>query len=1042
MVFARSGRPVCGAGIRIKPKARGQKMNDQNIKETAAPLKRKKGVKREPIQRVEADAQTGLTAAQAEERVKKGYSNVTVDPNDKSPLKILAGNLFTFFNSILFTIAAIFIGFMIYFNVIGRGDIVSQYFGFSKFFFLVPVIMNVVMGTYQEVHSLKVIKKLRIVTETKCKVVRDGQVIPVESSDIVIDDIVALGAGDQATVDLTVLEGEVFVDESMLTGESDHVRKQPGDKVLAGSSIIMGNGRGRTTAVGNDTYAAQLTGKVKSGARHKSELMSSIMKILKVLSVALAVAVTTVAITLVIKIAQNGGDPSLWDGRTLTVSDPLSWGLIVLTGGAFGIGMIPSGLVLTTSVALMVSIAQLTKKQTLVQELYSLENLSRIDVICLDKTGTLTDGTMNVEDVRTFIPLEEVEAYARQLILSAGDRNSTMEAVYQRFGSAETAEYSEVIPFSSATKYSGIVYPDGRKLLMGAPEYLLPAGDEKLEFVSECARRGKRVIAVTLNAEPIAFFVIADHIRDTAPDTLRFFRENGVTVKVISGDNPLTVSKIAEECGIKFADRYISLAGVPLEDIPDIAEDYTVFARVSPEQKEALVMALKQKGHKVAMTGDGVNDILALRKSDSSITFAKATEAAKSCSDVVLLDNDFSHLKEVVGEGRRVIGNIQKTAVLYLMKSIAVFLLAFGLIPFAKGQLWFTVENMYMLEAAVIGTGGFLLSLEPQRKPLKGSFLKMISYQSIAAGLLAAVAILFPIVLNMVPKALGHVPYIADVNVRPMMTIMLTISGFVVVFSKCIPFNKYRAFALTALLGVAAILGLMLPASYIGGETLGEGMLSYNKAAGETILNSRLVQEMFRPQNSEVIKNLVSDENNFFVLRLFLYIAIPAFVLVMFALENAARKDYGKDVKLNRAFRAGRRMMLASGLVLVLRALLSGFELVFMKRPILSLSGINSGLLTAINVIYILIMLVIGYFGYKLWKDPTKKNIKIAFWMGATLLVLMTVEMIINSSVFGSGNLLSICDVVVILILTLSYIIGDIIVRSRYDLGLAKPRDK
>ncbi|MBO4423060.1 MAG: HAD-IC family P-type ATPase, partial [Clostridia bacterium] len=908
-------------------------MNDQNNAQTAAP-KKKRGIKREAIQRLEPDVNSGLTSAQAQERARKGYSNVTVDPNNKSPLRILAGNLFTFFNTILFTIAAVFIGFIIYFNIIGRSDVVSQYFGFSKFFFVIPVIMNVIMGTYQEVHSLKVIKKLRIVTETKCKIVRDGEIVPIESSEIVLDDIVKLGAGDQATVDMVVVEGEVFVDESMLTGESDHVRKQPGDKVLAGSSIIMGDARCRATEVGNDTYASQLTGKVKSGARHKSELMTSIMKILKVLSVALAAVVVTFAVTLVIKIAQNGNDPSLWDGRTLSISDPLSWGLIVLTGGAFGIGMIPSGLVLTTSVALMVSIAQLTKKQTLVQELYSLENLSRIDIICLDKTGTLTDGTMNVEDVRTFMPLEEVEEYARQLVLAAGERNSTMEAVYKRFGAAETEGYVEKIPFSSATKYSGIVYADGRKVLMGAPEYLLPAGDEKLEFVQECAKRGKRVIAVTVDTVPAAFFVIADHIRDTAPDTLKFFRENGVTVKVISGDNPLTVSKIAEECGIKFADRYISLAGVPLEDIPDIAEDYTVFARVSPEQKEALVMALKQKGHKVAMTGDGVNDILALRKSDSSITFAKATEAAKSCSDVVLLDNDFSHLKEVVGEGRRVIGNIQKTAVLYLMKSIAVFLLAFGLIPFAKGQLWFTVENMYMLEAAVIGTGGFLLSLEPQRKPLKGSFLKMIGYQAIAAGLLAAVAILFPIVMNMLPKALGAAPYIADVNVRPMMTIMLTISGFVVVFSKCIPFNKYRAFALTALMSVAAILGLALPASYIGGETLGEGMLHFDKAAGETILNSRLVQEMFRPQNSTVIKNLVSDENNFFVLRLFLYVAIPTFVLVMFALENAARKDYGKDVHLNRSFRIGRRMMLASGLVLFLRAFLSGFELIFTKRMI------------------------------------------------------------------------------------------------------------
>ena len=282
--------------VLIKPKARVKNMNDQNNAQTAAP-KKKRGIKREAIQRLEPDVNSGLTSAQAQERARKGYSNVTVDPNNKSPLRILAGNLFTFFNTILFTIAAVFIGFIIYFNIIGRSDVVSQYFGFSKFFFVIPVIMNVIMGTYQEVHSLKVIKKLRIVTETKCKIVRDGEIVPIESSEIVLDDIVKLGAGDQATVDMVVVEGEVFVDESMLTGESDHVRKQPGDKVLAGSSIIMGDARCRATEVGNDTYASQLTGKVKSGARHKSELMTSIMKILKVLSVALAAVVVTVAVT-------------------------------------------------------------------------------------------------------------------------------------------------------------------------------------------------------------------------------------------------------------------------------------------------------------------------------------------------------------------------------------------------------------------------------------------------------------------------------------------------------------------------------------------------------------------------------------------------------------------------------------------------------------------------------------------------------------------------------------------------------------------------
>lgn len=999
----------------------------------------KKAVKRNPIVRVEPDVQTGLTSEQVEERIKNGYANIATDNNDKNFLQILAGNLFTFFNAILMTIALIFIGFIIYLTATGNEAIVNQYFGFSKFVFLIPAIMNVTMGTIQEVHSMKVIRKLRIVTSTKGKVIRDGQVVHVEAANIVIDDIIALSAGDQATADMVVLEGEVFVDESMLTGEADHVKKVAGDSILSGSSIVVGDAKCRATAVGDDTYAAKLTKKVKGEGRHKSELMSSIIKILRILTVGLSLVVVTVIVTLIVKISTTGNDPSIWNGLTLSVNDPVTWGLIAVTGGSFGIGMIPSGLVLTTSVALMVSIAQLTKKQTLIQELYSLENLSRIDVICLDKTGTLTDGTMNVVDVKAFAPMDEVTRHVRNIVYAAGERNSTMEAVFKKFGVADKEEYVENIPFSSATKYSGVGYADGKKVLMGAPEYLLDKDDDRLKMSAEYAAQGMRVLAVKLDNELIAFIAIEDHIRDTAPDTLKFFRENGVTVKVISGDNPLTVSKIAQNCGIKHADRYISLAGVPLEEIPEIAEDYTVFARVSPEQKEALVRALQSKGHKVAMTGDGVNDILALRKADSSITFAKATEAAKACSDVVLLDNDFSHLKEVVGEGRRVIGNITKTSVLYLMKSIAVFILGFALIAFEKGQLWFSVENMYMLEAAVIGTGGFLLSLESQRNPIRGSFMKMISFQAIAAGALAAFAVLTPILLNVLPRYMGQTSFISDNNVRTMMTIMLTMAGFVVIFSKCIPFNKYRTMTLAALLFVASFLGLALPSSYIGGQTIGGSMVTFDSAAGQTIFDSQLFKEMFQPWNSPVFNDLVNDTNNFVLLRIFLYVAIPIFILVMFALENYVRKDYGKDVHLHRVFRIGRRMMLTSGLVIFLRALLGAFELIFSKRYLIS---IPSGAAIPVNIFYILAMLAIGFFGYKLWKDPTKKNILIAFGMGVALLVLSIVEMVFAGAIISEGDVPRVIDQVIILVITFSYIIGSVIVRANYNLGLLKPRDK
>lgn len=999
----------------------------------------RKTAQRLPLDRVQPSPDRGLTTAQVEERVQKGYVNVAADPNEKTAGKIITGNLFTFFNCVLFTIAAVFLGFILYLYSIGRPDIVNEHFGFSKFVFLIPAIMNVAMGSYQEIKSLRVIKKLRIVTSTKSKVIRDGEAALLDAEEIVADDIVALSAGDQATADLVVLTGEVEVDESMLTGEADHVKKRPGDSVLSGSAVIVGSARCRAEKIGNDTYAAELTRKVKSGSRHSSELMSSIMKIIKVLTVCLSAAIVVITVTLAVKIGATGSDAFVW-GMEMSLSDPVTWSLIVLTDGMFGIGMIPSGLVLTTSVALMVSISQLTKKQTLIQELYSLENLSRVDVICLDKTGTLTDGTMSVCDVRAFAPTEEIERHLRTLIGSAEDRNATSEAMYQYFGEDKNADYREAIPFSSANKYSGIVYHNGKKLLMGAPEYLLSENDERLSYVEQRAKEGNRVIAVTLDGELIAFVAIEDHVRDTAADTLRFFRDNGVTVKVISGDNPLTVSMIAQKCGIENADRYISLAGVPLEEIPNLAEEYTVFARVSPEQKEALVAALQANKHKVAMTGDGVNDILALRRSDSSITFAKATEAAKSCSDVVLLDNDFSHLKEVVGEGRRVIGNIRKTAVLYLMKSIAVFILAFALIPFAKGQMWFSVENTYMLEAAVIGTGGFLLSLESRRTPVKGSFMRFIVSQSICAGALGAVAVLLPILLNVIPKAMGFPPVIQDECVRSMMTILISISGIVVVFSMCIPFNKYRAMALGAVIFVAAFLGFLLPAAYFGGETIGADMLAFDQAAGQTVFDSPLAQQLFRPMNCPTIQSLVSDHNNYIVLRLFLYIAIPLFILLHFAAENYARKDV-KDVRKNRYFRIGRRMVLVSGIVLVLKAILTIAEVVTGSGSVISFGeATDSTAAIVIDILYALLYVFIGVIGYLLWMNPTKKMINITFIAGFALAALTLGLMNAASDQIARGSVLLIIDNIELLLIVATYLVGCTICHDNLHLAPTKPR--
>lgn len=988
--------------------------------------------KKLPIERIKAAPDAGLSAEAVEERINKGYVNQATDPYEKSNIKIIAGNLFTFFNIVLLTIASVFIGFIIFLNIIGRQDIVNSDYGFSKFVFLIPALMNVAMGSYQEIKSLKVIKKLRIVTSTKSRVIRNGETVIVDASEIVLDDIVAVAAGDQATADLEVLSGEVYVDESMLTGESDHVRKTAGDMILSGSAVMVGSARCRAEKIGDETYAAELTRKVKSGSRHKSELMTSIMKIIKILTVGLCIAAVVVTITLCYKLSVHGNDPDVLNGRTLSLDDPVSWSLIVLTDGMFGIGMIPSGLVLTTSVALMVSIAGLTKKKTLVQELYSLENLSRVDVICLDKTGTLTDGTMKVCASKLYVSKEEAERHIRVLAGSVEERNATLEAIFQHFGS-EKADIRETIPFSSENKYSGIIYGDGKKLIMGAPEYILPEDDKRMSYVTEQAKAGCRVIAVTLDGELLAFISIEDHIRDTASDTLKFFRENGVEVKVISGDNPLTVSIIAKKCGIENADKYISLAGVPIEDIPKYAKEYTIFARVSPEQKEALVEALQAEGHKVAMTGDGVNDILALRRADSSITFAKATEAAKSCSDVVLLDNDFSHMKEVVGEGRRVIGNIQKTAVLYLMKSTAVFLLSLALIPLAKAHFWFSIENLYLLEAAVIGTGGFFISLEPRRTPVRGSFLKTIVMQSIAAGVLSACAVLLPILLNTIPKYFGYAPFVSDANVKPMMTVLLSVSGIVVVFSMCIPFNKYRAFSLVSILFVASFLGLLVPSTYIGGQSIGPDMLDFDEAAGQTVFDSRLAQEVFHPSRSHAVQELFSDKNNFLVLQLFLYVAIPVFIMIRFAVENYTQKEYRKTA-VRSGFRIGRRLMLSTSFVIMLHTVFTFMGSVILTKASLEIGDTNAILsFTPLLVVIAISQAAIGVIGYKVWKSPTKKMVTAGFFAGITLFLLTVAPMFITGTVISPDEPLVMMDNIIILICTGLFIAGSIIVHVKFD---------
>ena len=842
------------------------------------------------LTRFEVDPAKGLTKAQVNQRKAEGANNVSSASLDKSYARIIAENAFTFFNCVLYAIGILFAFLIIYLGNTNPEVLTKLNLGATKFIFMIAVVMNVVIGSIQGIRSKNTLKKLRIVTEAKATVVREGEKSQVPATEVVIDDVLFLAAGDQVPVDLVVLEGEVSVDESLLTGEADLVKKKAGDPLYSGSVVFVGSCRAKTEKVGDETYASELSNKVKSLQNHKSELMVNIYRIINVLSVLLFVIVAVVIGTLVYKVNRWGASGILGPGESL--ANFSTWARILVTTSSFAIGVIPSGLVLITSVTLAVSIVTLSRQHTLIQELYSLENLSRVNVICLDKTGTLTDGTMKVVGTDIYVTQREFEGTLKNILGCFETTNMTSKALEERFGRNEAVEAKETIPFSSATKCSGYVGKDGHKYLMGAPDYIAKGNAIALEYAQSEAEKGNRVIAVTKDGEVIGMVALEDGIRTSAKDTMAFFYENGVDVRIISGDNPVTVSRIAAMAGVKNADKAISLEGVKVEDIPALVNDYTIFARVSPEQKQALVEALQATGKKVAMTGDGVNDILALRRANASITFSNATDAAKSCSDVVLLDNDFSHLKAVVGEGRRVVNNIERTAIFFLMKTIAVAALAFALIPFKEGQLAYSLENVYLLETAIIGTGGFLLSLEPTKNPIRGKFSRNVLAKAIPSGVLVWIAAVLPVFLynGGVLGPVGPDSYALG-TMKSMISLMTALGGLTVVIVMSIPFNRFRTICVSLVAGNVALFALALPHIFIGAESL-------NLNAENIKL---LLHEAFQPWNSQAVIRLFTTEaggfNTWAIIPMvvFVVVMIPGYYLIVRQINKWLDKKAAQD---------------------------------------------------------------------------------------------------------------------------------------------------
>ena len=750
-----------------------------------------------PLVRVEASPEQGLTKEQVEDRIARGAVNHAVESASRSKKEIICSNIFTYFNLIFFIIAVLLI-------VVGS---------FRDLTFLPVIIANTAIGIFQELRSKKVLDELTILNAPKNTVLRDGREETVPAEELVLDDILLLKAGRQMPADATVVSGEVLVNEALITGEADQIQKKNGDTLLSGSFVASGECRARIEKVGKDSYVSQLTLEAKAmNDTELSEMIRSLDRLVKI------VGFIILPIGIVLFSQQhfiNGA--SIRDSVTSTV--------------AAVIGMIPEGLYLLASVALAVSVMRLATQKVLVHNMKCIETLARVDVLCVDKTGTITDNTMSVKKVIPFrseempdaggdaaadaeqtavseeggkAEPETTEAEQEALELAIGDfaaamatDNITMKAIKDYFQKRSGKRPEKVYSFSSATKYSGAVFEDASYVL-GAPEFILrgqyAAYSERIEY---WGRQGYRVLVfatyegvldgekLTADVRPMGMILLANPIRENAKETFAYFAEQGVKIKVISGDNPVTVSEVAKEAGIEDAEDYVDASTLTDEKaLFAAAERYTVFGRVTPDQKRQLVSAMKGRGHTVAMTGDGVNDVLALKDADCSIAMASGSDAASQVAQLVLLESDFSKMPSVVAEGRRVVNNIERTASLFLVKNIfSLFLSIFSIILMVNYPL--EPSQISLISMFTIGIPAFVMSLERNTDQIKGHFLSNVLFKALPGGLTD-----FLVVSSLYMFCMEF--QVSETDVSTSCTIILAIVGLMILYQIASPMTKYH----------------------------------------------------------------------------------------------------------------------------------------------------------------------------------------------------------------------------------------------------------
>ena len=751
---------------KMRQKKRGERRVKRSIDETQTMEITLE--KRIPTTRYRPDHQTGLTAQQVQEHRMHGWTNQPVDPPSKTTKEIIQENVFTYFNLIFLVLAVLLC-------LVGS---------FRDLTFLPVIVLNTLIGIIQETRAKKVLDNLTMLNAPHAMVIRDGKKSQINAEDLVIDDIVIFEAGNQVCADAEVCAGEVQVNESLLTGESDEITKRKGDQLMSGSFIVSGQCHARLDKVGADSYISRLTLEAKAMQNtEQSEMIRSLDKLVKWVGV----AIIPIGIILFIQAFVFQGE-----GFRSSVTSMI----------AAVIGMIPEGLYLLASVALAVSSIRLAQKKVLLHDMKCIETLARVNVLCVDKTGTITENTMEVQDV---IPTKEYEeGELRPLSELLGDftaaqssDNITMEAMKRYFKIASGKKAVAKTGFSSASKYSSVTFEEASYVL-GAPEFVLKEQYENYEeAISAHASKGARVLVFGTAKEepdgkplkeavtPLAYVLLANPIRQEAKETFTYFAEQGVEVKVISGDNPLTVSEVAKEAGIAGAERYVDASTLHTEEEMRAAVlNNAVFGRVTPNQKRKFVQILKEEGKTVAMTGDGVNDVLALKDADCSIAMASGSDAAAQASQLVLLESDFFCMPEVVLEGRRVVNNIQRSASLFLVKNIFSFLLS--LVSFVF-MFTYPLEpsQISLISMFTIGVPAFFLALEPNKNIIKGHFLTNVFLKALPAALTDVLAVGALVIF-------GRTFGVSSADISTAATMLLSIVGFMILYTISAPMNVLR----------------------------------------------------------------------------------------------------------------------------------------------------------------------------------------------------------------------------------------------------------